>query len=153
MINSDGKMNLLHEEESFVVVEKVSGFLSVPERGEENFDSVASRVKENYPVCIAQPAVHRLDMDTSGILVLARTKEAHRDLSIQFQERQTEKKYYALLDGLLEESLELLNCHLGWTWIIDHIRFTMKFTVKSKITNWQKLSVENGLTKEFCLNL
>lgn len=147
MINSDGKMNLLHEEESFVVVEKVSGFLSVPGRGEENFDSVASRVKENYPDCIAQPAVHRLDMDTSGILVLARTKEAHRHLSIQFQERQTEKKYYALLDGLLEG--ESGTIELSFRLDVDNRPHQIYDEIHGKVgvTNWQKLSVENGLTR------
>ena len=53
--------------------------------------------------CIEQPSVHRLDMDTSGLLVLALTKEAHRNLSIQFQNRETGKKYEALLEGQLEK--------------------------------------------------
>ncbi|MCH2207043.1 MAG: RluA family pseudouridine synthase [Lentisphaerales bacterium] len=144
---NDGKINLLHEEESFVVVEKISGFLSVPGRGEENYDSVASRVKESYSGCIPQPAVHRLDMDTSGILVLARTKEAHRNLSIQFQERQTEKKYYGLLDGELEDGSGTIE--LPFRLDVDNRPHQIYDEVHGKmgVTKWQKITVENGLTR------
>ena len=86
-----------------MVVDKPSGFLSVPGRGVEKIDSVAHRISTNIPGCIDQPAVHRLDMDTSGLLVLALTKAAHRNLSKQFQDRLTEKEYIALLDGTLPD--------------------------------------------------
>ncbi len=72
------QMYIIHEEPEFVVVVKSSGLLSVPGRGPENLDCVSERVKARYPGCIEQPAVHRLDMDTSGLLVVARTREAHR---------------------------------------------------------------------------
>ena len=85
-------VQIIHEDPEFVVVVKASGFLSVPGRGPEKRDSVSERIKVLFPGCIEQPAVHRLDMDTSGLLVVARTAEAHRNLSIQFQQRKTEKK-------------------------------------------------------------
>ncbi|MEN8864172.1 MAG: pseudouridine synthase, partial [Akkermansiaceae bacterium] len=98
-------MTIIHQDDHIVVVDKPSGFLSVPGRGAEKVDSVAHRISASIPGCIEQPAVHRLDMDTSGLLVLALTREAHRNLSKQFQDRLTEKEYFALLDGELPEEL------------------------------------------------
>lgn len=140
-------MKLIHEEDSFVVIEKQSGFLSVPGRGLENYDSVASRVCEMYPDCIKQPAVHRLDMDTSGLMVLARTKEAHRNLSIQFQERQTKKKYFALLDGELIG--ETGTIELSFRLDVDNRPYQIYDEVHGKlgITKWQKIALENGFTR------
>jgi tRNA pseudouridine32 synthase/23S rRNA pseudouridine746 synthase len=96
------EMHVIHEEPEFVVVVKPSGLLSVPGRGPENLDCVSERVKVLYPGCIEQPSVHRLDMDTSGLLVVARTKEVHRNISIQFQEHEVNKRYIAILDGELD---------------------------------------------------
>ena len=98
------EINVLHEDEFFVVVEKPSGMLSVPGRGEDKQDCVASRVRKLYPQCIEQPSVHRLDMDTSGLLVMALTTESHKILSRQFEQRLVKKRYIALLDGQLCES-------------------------------------------------
>ena len=94
-------MTIIYQDSDIVVVIKPSGFLSVPGRGKDKIDSVSHRISTSIPGCIAQPAVHRLDMDTSGLLVLALTQEAHAHLSRQFQERQTDKHYLALLDGIL----------------------------------------------------
>ena len=144
---NDGKITILYEEETSVVVEKVSGFLSVPGRGIENYDSVASRIKDMYEKCIAQPAVHRLDMDTSGLLVLALTKEAHRNLSIQFQERKTEKKYLALLDGIVEQNSGVIE--LPFRLDIDNRPYQIYDSVHGKlgITKWQKVAEEDGKTR------
>ena len=101
---ADGKMKILHLEDDFVVVEKASGFLSVPGKSPENQDSVSKRICSLFPNSIAQPAVHRLDMDTSGIILMALTKETHRKLSTQFRIRKVYKEYTALLDGHLTES-------------------------------------------------
>ncbi len=94
-------IKILFRDKDIIVIDKESGVLSVPGRGEEKQDCVVSRVKRLFPECIAQPAVHRLDMETSGIMVLALTKEAHRNLSRQFEEGLVRKKYIALLDGVL----------------------------------------------------
>ncbi|HBI30467.1 MAG TPA: RNA pseudouridine synthase, partial [Verrucomicrobiales bacterium] len=98
-------MTIIYQDQHIVVVDKPSGFLSVPGRGIEKIDSVAHRISTIIPGCIDQPAVHRLDMDTSGLLVLALTREAHRNLSKQFQDRLPEKEYTALLEGTLSEEL------------------------------------------------
>ena len=102
MTLGERRLDIVHEDPHFVVVNKASGMLSVPGRLPEKKDSVANRVRELYPGCIEQPAVHRLDMATSGLIVVARDAAAHRHLSMQFQERETKKRYIALLDGILE---------------------------------------------------
>jgi len=94
---------LIHVDPDFVVVDKPAGMLSVPGRGPDKQDCVERRVRQLFPDCPRQPAVHRLDMDTSGLMVLARTVSAHRLLSRQFAERRVVKKYIAVLEGVVEQ--------------------------------------------------
>ena len=98
-------LNIIYSDSSNAVAEKPAGMLSVPGRGAGRQDSAAGRVRRLFPGCIDQPSVHRLDMDTSGLLVFALTKEAHRSLSIQFQQSIVKKKYTAVLEGLLDRRL------------------------------------------------
>ncbi|MCP3931413.1 MAG: RluA family pseudouridine synthase [Bacteroidetes bacterium] len=95
-------MNITYRDDSIVLVEKPGGLLSVPGRGPNKQDCVVTRIKNLFPRCIPQPAVHRLDMYTSGLMVLALTKESHRNISIQFERGQVNKKYMALLDGIVK---------------------------------------------------
>jgi len=94
-------MEIIAIDPLFLVVNKPSGLLSVPGRGLDMQDCVVNRIKALFPDCIDQPAVHRLDMDTSGLMVVARTSAAHRHLSLQFAERLVDKRYIALLAGRL----------------------------------------------------
>ena len=98
------QLDIIYRDDDIVVVNKPSGLLSVPGRGPDKQDCVVSRVRRLYPFCIAQPSVHRLDMDTSGLLVLAFNQKAHRDLSKQFIERTVKKEYIALVDGIVMET-------------------------------------------------
>ena len=140
-------MHVIYEEPEFVVVVKSSGLLSVPGRGPENLDCVSERVKVLYPGCIEQPSVHRLDMDTSGLLVLARTKEVHRNMSIQFQEREVDKRYIAILDGELDG--EEGTVELPFRLDIDNRPQQIYDPVHGKvgITHWKKLLVKDGKTR------
>ena len=97
------QLEILYKDEHIVVVNKPAGILSVPGRGEANQDCIVTRIKRIYPECIEQPAVHRLDLDTSGLMVFALTKEAHRNLSMQFEKGTVQKKYRAVLDGNIIE--------------------------------------------------
>ena len=143
----DPLLDIIHADDAFVVVNKVGGMLSVPGRGPEKIDSVAHRVRQMFPDCIEQPAVHRLDMDTSGLMVVARTAEAHRELSRQFHERETEKRYVALLDGVLEG--EGGTIELPFRLDIDNRPFQIYDEVHGKMgtTHWKKMGIENGLTR------
>lgn len=94
----DEGLEYLHADAALLVVDKPSGLLSVPGRGPGKDDCLVARVQADYPDALT---VHRLDMETSGLMVLARGKEMHRRLSILFQERQVEKRYVAVVDGRL----------------------------------------------------
>ncbi len=103
-------LDIVYCDDSIVLVNKPSGLLSVPGRGVDMQDCVESRIKQLFPHCISQPAVHRLDMDTSGLLLLAFTQAAHRNLSMQFMQGEVRKEYVALVEGLLKKdsgSIEL----------------------------------------------
>ena len=95
-------LSILHCEDSFVVVDKLPDFLSVPGRGPGLDDCVVNRVREVFPRATGSLAAHRLDMETSGLMILGLTPEAHRHLSGQFERREVRKTYTALLEGRLE---------------------------------------------------
>jgi tRNA pseudouridine32 synthase/23S rRNA pseudouridine746 synthase len=85
----------------FVVVDKPAGMLSVPGKGPHNQDCAAGRVRAMFPAATGPLVVHRLDMDTSGLLMFALDADAQRELSRQFESREVDKRYVALVDGLL----------------------------------------------------
>lgn len=85
--------------ERYVVVDKPAGMLSVPGKGPHKADCVAARVRALLPHATGPLVVHRLDMETSGLLVLGLDEDAQRDLSGQFERRETRKAYVALVDG------------------------------------------------------
>ena len=90
---------IIYEDEWLIAVNKPAGLLSVPGRYRESQDSVLSRLRHLLPDGMALTTVHRLDQETSGILVLARDRLTHRHLSRQFQQRQVHKVYEAILAG------------------------------------------------------
>ena len=104
---------LIHADQYLIVVSKPSGLLSVPGRGEEKQDCLIKRVQVGYPDALI---VHRLDRDTSGLLVLARGKEMHRRLSILFQDRHVEKRYIAVVAGELAQTSGEVNLPLLVDW-------------------------------------
>ena len=87
---------VLHEDAAIVVVNKPAGVLTVPDRHDPSKLNVTAYLRSRYDNILI---VHRLDRDTSGVLVFARTAEAHRDLSLQFQNRTVTKHYRTLVAG------------------------------------------------------
>ena len=94
------ELEILYQDDDLVVINKPEEFLSVP--GIEIKDSVYLRIKHQFPLATGPIIVHRLDMSTSGILVLALNKESHKLLQQQFIKRKVHKRYIALLDGNIE---------------------------------------------------
>lgn len=92
-------LDVLYQDSDLVVVNKPSGLLSVPGRGEDKFDSVETRVRQQF--ALGARAIHRLDMATSGILLIAKHKDAERHYKIQFEQRLVEKTYYAITSGII----------------------------------------------------
>ena len=97
MLTRTGPVPIIHAAARFVVVDKPAWMLSVPGKGPEKADCVASRIAGMFPSATGPLVVHRLDMETSGLMVLGLDEEAQRDLSRQFEERLTQKRYIALL--------------------------------------------------------
>ncbi len=97
-------VTVVHAEETFVVVNKPAGMLSVPGRGEDKQDCARSQVQALFPHATGPMTCHRLDMDTSGLLVLALNPETHRKLSGQFEDRKVRKWYEALVLGPLTDA-------------------------------------------------
>ncbi len=92
---------IIYEDSWLIAVDKPAGLLSVPGRYRDRQDSVLSRLYHLLPDGIAIAAVHRLDRDTSGIILFARDRQTHRQLSWQFQQRQVHKIYEAVLSSLV----------------------------------------------------
>ena len=95
---ADHGLSIIYSDDDIIVVDKLSGLLSVPGRGEHKQDCLLSRVQINYDNALI---VHRLDMETSGIMVLALNKPVQRKLSQLFQERKVQKRYIAVVNGCM----------------------------------------------------
>ncbi len=95
----DKELSIIFEDDSIVIIHKPAEFLSVP--GKTIEDAVSTRLKRMYPKATGPLLIHRLDMSTSGILVAAKTEEAHKFIQRQFIKRSVQKRYVALLDGTL----------------------------------------------------
>ena len=99
-VHEEEELEIVFEDEWLLVVNKPAGMLSVPGKAEDR-DSVYHRLKKKYPEATGPMIVHRLDMATSGLLLVAKTKEVHQDLQAQFANRSIKKRYMAVLDGTI----------------------------------------------------
>jgi tRNA pseudouridine32 synthase / 23S rRNA pseudouridine746 synthase len=114
---------IVHVDESFIVVDKPSGLLSVPGRGPDKADCAASRVQQVFPDALT---VHRLDMETSGVMLFARGIDAQRTISRAFENRKVDKRYVAVVAGLMKDEAGEINLPLICDWpnrprqIVDH---------------------------------
>lgn len=99
-VHEEEELEIVFEDEWLLVVNKPAGMLSVPGKAEDR-DSVYHRLKKKYPEATGPMIVHRLDMATSGLLLVAKTKEVHQDLQAQFANRSIKKRYMAVLDGIV----------------------------------------------------
>jgi tRNA pseudouridine32 synthase/23S rRNA pseudouridine746 synthase len=103
-------LTVLHKDPCFVVIDKPAGLLSVPGIAPEKHDCLRSRVKSLFPDASGPMTCHRLDLSTSGVMILALDAKTHKNLSRQFEFRKTHKRYIALLEGHLEHDDGLINC-------------------------------------------
>jgi tRNA pseudouridine32 synthase/23S rRNA pseudouridine746 synthase len=94
-------LDIVYQDSCFLVVNKPADILSVPGKGPDKQDCVVSRARPLFPEMIEQPAVHRLDQQTSGLMVLALQSSVHQNLSRQFQNRRVVKRYVAIVDRVI----------------------------------------------------
>ena len=139
------ELEIIFEDEDVLVVHKPYDFLSVP--GIHIKDSVYTRIKQQYPTIRGPIIVHRLDMSTSGLLVLAKNKKAHKHLQNQFIKRTVSKKYVALLDGNLEDNSGTINLPIRLD-LDDRPRQLVCFDYGKKAkTNWEVIERKNNTTR------
>ena len=140
-------LEIIYEDDVLIVVNKPAEFLSVP--GKDIKDAVYTRIKEKYPNATGPLIVHRLDMSTSGILLLTKTKEANKALQSQFINRTVKKRYVALLDGDLSENSGKITLPLRLD-LEDRPKQLVDFTYgKPAETNWKIINKENGKTRVY----
>tara|TARA_R110000787_G_scaffold104417_5_gene211459 strand:- start:1834 stop:3504 length:1671 start_codon:yes stop_codon:yes gene_type:complete len=138
-------LEIIFEDNELIVVNKPAEFLSVP--GKEISDSVYTRIKKKYPTATGPLIVHRLDMSTSGIMVLTKTKEANKRVQSQFIKRTIKKRYVALLDGILTKNSGTIHLPLRLD-IDDRPRQLVDFEHgKTAETDWEIINKENNKTR------
>ncbi|WP_421877548.1 pseudouridine synthase [Marinoscillum sp.] len=139
-----GDLPVVYEDEHLLVVNKPAEFLSIP--GKNVFDSVYTRMEARYPGATGPLLVHRLDMSTSGLLLVAKTKNVHQQLQAQFLKRSVTKRYEAVLDGLLDKDSGEINLPLR----VDLDNRPQQLVCcehgKKAITKWHKIKEVNGQT-------
>ena len=107
------ELNIIYEDDSILIVDKPAGLLTVPGKGEDKQDCLINRLKEVYPEALI---VHRLDMATSGLLILARNRVIQGRLGDMFQNKQVKKEYLAIVSGNIQSSQGIINLPLLTDW-------------------------------------
>lgn len=140
-------VRIVHADRRYVVVDKPSGLLSVPGKGAGKTDCVAARIAAAFPDATGPLIVHRLDMETSGLMVLGLDVDAHRDLSRQFEERTVEKLYLALVCGRVVGDAGVIDAPMRAD--IDHrpVQVVDAAHGRPAITRWRILSRETDRTR------
>ncbi len=128
------RLNIIFEDEGILIVDKPSGLLSVPGRKEEHKDSLQTRVLAEYPTA---RIVHRLDMDTSGLMIMALNADIHRNLNLQFEQRKTEKQYIARVWGVIEQDHGEVDLPLICDWPNRPLQMINLTHGKQAKTGWQ----------------
>lgn len=137
-------LDIVYQDDDIVLLNKPSGILSVPGKAKEHFDSLQTRVQTVFPTATV---VHRLDMATSGLMLMALNKPAHRHISKQFELRETAKTYQAIVFGVIADEGGEINLPLICDWpnrpkqMVDHQRG------KKALTKWQVIERYNQSTR------
>ncbi len=143
---AEGKeLQIIFEDEAIVIVNKPAEFLSVP--GRKITDSVYTRIKKSHPLAEGPIIVHRLDMSTSGIMVLAKTLKSYHFLQNQFIKRKVKKRYVAVLNGTLDKEKGQIELPLRVD-IDDRPRQVVCYEHgKHALTYWEKISESDQQTR------
>lgn len=140
----DVPLNILHDDHQVILVEKPSGLLSVPGKGAHMADCLLTRVQAAFPMALL---VHRLDRDTSGVMIFALTPHAQRHLGLQFEKRQTKKTYVARVWGQMTEKTGTVDLPLIVDWpnrprqMVDHENG------RQAVTDWRVMRTKENETR------
>ena len=135
---------ILHEDHEVILVDKPAGLLSVPGKGEHLADCLLTRVQAVFPTALL---VHRLDRDTSGVMIFAATRHAQRHLGLQFEKRQTKKTYVARVWGEMAEKTGTVDLPLIVDWPNRPLQMVCHETGKPAQTDWRVVRSGGGETR------
>lgn len=135
---------VLHHDHELLLVDKPSGLLSVPGKGEHLADCLIERVLTVFPDALL---VHRLDRDTSGVMVFAMTRHAQRHLNLQFEKRQVKKTYVARVFGRIEERQGTVDLPLIVDWPNRPLQHVDHENGKPSVTDWKVVKYEDHATR------
>ena len=137
-------LDIVHEDPALLVLNKPSGLLTVPGKPADHADCLEARAQARFPQALT---VHRLDMATSGLCVMARTPAAQRHLGLQFEKRQVEKTYIAVVGGEMTAESGRIEGAMRTDWprrplqMIDHAHG------RSAVTDWEVIGRQEGSTR------
>ena len=140
---TDEQPRVIHADHEVLVVDKPAGLLSVPGRGEDRADCLIERLRGAFPTVLL---VHRLDLDTSGVMVFGLTPHAQRHLSKQFEERRTKKTYVARLWGRLQPATGRVDLPLIVDWP-NRPRQMIHPEGRPAQTDWRVIRHDAGTTR------
>lgn len=140
----DGAPEIVHADHQILVVIKPAGLLTVPGKGPELADCLLARLKASHPEVLL---VHRLDRDTSGIMVFALTPHAQRHLGLQFEKRQVRKTYQARVFGRLEPRRGTVDLPLAVDWPNRPRQKVDPVAGRPARTEWRVIRHEDGATR------
>lgn len=133
---------VIHADACLLVLSKPAGLLSVPGRGEDKQDCLSTRVRQHYPGALV---VHRLDMATSGLMLMARSNAIQRALGALFERRLVDKRYVAVVDGKLADAPDaggwgLIDLPIAVDWPRRPLRIIDAQHGKASLTRWRVLA-------------
>lgn len=137
-------VTLLYVDDALIVADKPAGLLAVPGRGEGGRDNLATRVQARYADALV---VHRLDMATSGLMLLARGPAMQRALSQVFAERRVDKTYVAVVEGLVATDAGCIDAPLAADWPRRPRQQVDREGGKPSLTHWRVLQRGDGCTR------
>lgn len=140
----DAPLDVIHADAHLLVLNKPAGLLSVPGRGEHLADCLMARAQAAFPTALL---VHRLDMDTSGVIVFALTPHAQKHLGLQFEHRQTKKVYVARVWGEVAGTEGEIDLPLCVDWPNRPRQHVDWENGKPAQTAWRRIRVEDGTTR------
>ena len=138
------EMRIIYDDEYLLAVFKPAGMLAV--RGNVDAPSVESVIQETYPDVSGPLIVHRLDMDTSGIMIIAKNKDIHKALQIQFYKHEIRKRYIALLDGIVKDDKGTISLPLSPNALDRPRQMVNHEHGKEAITEYEVLERKDGRT-------
>jgi tRNA pseudouridine32 synthase/23S rRNA pseudouridine746 synthase len=141
---TDPPISIIHRDDDILVLDKPSGLLTVAGNHPHLSDCLEIRAQHEYP---AARIIHRLDKDTSGVILLGMTAKSHADLSLQFEKRQTKKTYVARVWGRMAEKKGRVDQPIAVDWPNRPMQCIDPVHGREAITEWEVLGHEGDFTR------